>query len=765
MSVGPHDPTLDSADAEGVAASPSLARRSVLAGRYELRGLLGVGGMGAVYRALDLELDELVALKMLRRELTQADGALERFRREVKLARRVTHPNVARTFDIGRDEGGARFLTMELVDGPSLARRLVDQRLPSAEVLRIAGAVCEGLRAAHAVDVVHLDLKPDNVLTAGERVVVTDFGIARYARGDAARTGGIVGTPAYMAPEQVLGTPTDPRADLYAFGLLLFEMLAGTPAFVGDSPLAVASARLVRPPPDLAEHRPDLPPALVTLVRELLAREPEGRPESAAAVLERLAGVEPARSSLRPGGALASAVASRTLAMVPLRWSGEPGERWIADGIGEDLEDALCAARGLRVRAASERGPEEDTQAWGRRQGVELVLDGSVRRAGAGVRISLRLTSTEDGFRLWAERFEGALEELLVMSDRAAASVAEAAGRARVAPATRATSAEAVELYLRALSAMRGSMATSGEDPRRLLTRAAQLAPDDARVHATLAIAHLVSGFSAEAVEADGHVEAREHAERALQLAPELVEPWVALARVHFAQGNSPEAARALHRALRHGVSNALAQDFGVRFCAELDLADDARRHARNALWIDPNRPFVRLELLRLDALDDAWDAVVEGLGELRAISPMHAALGAVRFSVWRGRRLVPLPEIDLPPEARLMDGVFDAEGAYRGVDEVLAHFGTLRSKLAGERLGRRLYLQLEAEVAARGERWERALEAMGLALDDGLEDVGWIQRCPLFEGLREDARFQRMRAELEARAAPAIAAWRASVA
>src|SRR5262245_30586668 len=165
---------------------------SVVAGRYEIRGLVGAGGMGTVYRARDRELDEVVALKMLRRELTEAPGMLSRFRQEVKLARRVTHPGVARTFDIG-DTGAEKFLTMEYVDGESLAKRLARERAqPLPVAVNIARQLCEGLGAAHAVGVIHRDLKPDNVLLAAHgRVVITDFGTARaHLESDSAQTGG-----------------------------------------------------------------------------------------------------------------------------------------------------------------------------------------------------------------------------------------------------------------------------------------------------------------------------------------------------------------------------------------------------------------------------------------------------------------------------------------------------------------------------------------------------------------------------------------------
>ncbi len=245
-------------DALAATQALPLALGRVLADRYELRAMLGEGGMGAVFRAYDRELDEEIALKVLHLEAANDAAALTRFRREVKLARRVTHRNVARTFDLGAQagEGGApvRFLTMELIAGESLGALERRARVPLPEVLRIAGEIARGLSAAHVVGVVHRDLKPDNVMLCDERVVLTDFGIARFADGGAGpelmRTGMIVGTPAYMAPEQLENHAVDGRTDVYALGTMLFELLAGRLPFVGESAISLAAQRMTTDAPD-----------------------------------------------------------------------------------------------------------------------------------------------------------------------------------------------------------------------------------------------------------------------------------------------------------------------------------------------------------------------------------------------------------------------------------------------------------------------------------------------------------------------------------
>jgi TolB-like protein len=273
------------------------------AGRYQIEREVGRGGMGTVYRAVDVMVGDVVALKVLDATVTGTSDQMEWFRREVRLARRITHPNVARTHDMG-EQGGTHYITMEYVEGTTLQEllrardgevgedgRRKRQALEPARAARVGLAVCEGLAAAHAAGVVHRDLKPANVLIERSgRVVLTDFGIARALsdEGAGARTQGVVGTPLYMAPEQLAGLPVDVRADLYAIGLILFEMLTGTLPFAGQTPIAAALARLTQPPPDPRAVHPGLPEPLAELILQCMAQQPEGRPASATEVAERL---------------------------------------------------------------------------------------------------------------------------------------------------------------------------------------------------------------------------------------------------------------------------------------------------------------------------------------------------------------------------------------------------------------------------------------------------------------------------------------------
>ncbi|MFY9821053.1 MAG: protein kinase, partial [Thermoanaerobaculia bacterium] len=294
---------------------PGFTAGELLAGRYRLVRFIARGGMGEVYEAEDLELKERVALKTVRWDVATDTLAVERFRREIQLARKVTHPNVCRIFDVShhREEGAAEatiFLTMELLPGETLSQRLrrTGSMLPG-EVLLIAGQIAEALNAAHRVGVVHRDLKPGNVVLvegrsgiagsigAGTRAVVTDFGLARLDSGADPAAGqaltltgaaGVVGTPAYLAPEQVEGGEITAAVDVFAFGIVLYEMLTGTVPFLGENALSTAVKRLRETPVPPRVHAPGLDPHWEAAILRCLERDPAARFASAPEVIRAL---------------------------------------------------------------------------------------------------------------------------------------------------------------------------------------------------------------------------------------------------------------------------------------------------------------------------------------------------------------------------------------------------------------------------------------------------------------------------------------------
>ena len=273
---------------------------TLFASRYDIQSILGKGGMGVVYKALDRELDELVAIKTLRSEALSADPTLiDRFKQEIRLARRITHPNVLRTHDLG-ESNGLKYLSMEFVKGLTLKHLLEsDEILPTPVGLRISKQICAGLAAAHEVGVIHRDIKPQNILiepTGGLKIM--DFGIARLTedRGMTA-TGTVIGTPDYMSPEQARGIPLDFRSDIYSTGVVLYEIFTGSLPFEGDSPIAVVLKHVNDAPPLPQSRNPRIDPKISSIVMRCMEKEATSRYQSVNELYEALARVtaEPAR--------------------------------------------------------------------------------------------------------------------------------------------------------------------------------------------------------------------------------------------------------------------------------------------------------------------------------------------------------------------------------------------------------------------------------------------------------------------------------------
>jgi serine/threonine-protein kinase len=757
------DPRVTTQPDDERASRGGRAQGSVVGQRFEILALLGAGGMGNVYRARDLELDEIVAVKVLRAEIASAPGAVERFRREVKLARKVTHPNVARVFDIG-EQGGEKILTMELIEGESLGALLSREgRLPFSRVVEIATAICAGVGAAHDAGVVHRDLKPDNVLMAKDgRIVVTDFGIARAAQitGAGRTLSGLVGTPAYMAPEQVEEREVDARADIYALGAMLYEMLTGEYPWQGESPIAIAAARLIHPPPDPREKQPDLDSRLADLVVHCLARKPEDRPVSMARVAATLATITTSRNvsasaPVRAEVALASD--DKRVAVLPFRNLGPAEHDYLADGLTDDLIDLLSVARGLRVhsRGAVSKFKTEsrDVRQIGRELGVQVVVDGSIRKGPGSFRISARLISVADGIQLWARRFEGAEGDILALDDEVAKAVADALTVDLEKGEARPIDAAVVDLYLRARLQYLRNYFPDSKTATDLFGQALERAPDDPRI-----IAGYVMARARARLDDASRQALRAQAERAVRIAPSLPETHLALGAVLFQSLDEVGATRAFHRALSLNANCAEAHDFLGRILEETDGAE-AKRHLEIAMALEPTLTLPRVSLVRYFALREDWNRVEEFLEapsgmDAKALVPHRARLIMWRRDARAADELEPSLTTDEVPirAARVMLRLASGRlAAGEPMFQLPAH--------AGPRLTC-FYAQLDAEAHGLLDDRARALDAIERASRMNLYDVSWLERCPLLRSLRDEPRYRAVREVVAARAAAVRAAY-----
>ncbi len=400
---------------------------------YRIVTPLGSGGMGVAYRARDEHLERDVALKVLPEGALADDASRTRFRREALALSRLSHPAIGTIFDFDTEEG-TDFLVMEFVPGSTLAAKLVGGPLDEAEAVVIGLQVAEALEAAHEQGVVHRDLKPANVMVTDRgRVKVLDFGLAKLrARKEAPATSSITGPQAvmgtlpYMAPEQLLGGEIDPRADLFAFGALLYEAATGRPPFAAPTGPAIVNEILNQSPAPPRRLRPALSSTFEAVVLRCLEKDPARRYPSAnelAAELRRLA-VRGADRAAPPSGPRIE-----SLAVLPLEnLSRDPEQEYFADGMTEALIADLARIGALRVvsrtSAMRYKGVRKPLPEMARELGVDAIVEGSVLRAGDRVRISAQLIEAATDRHLWAERYERDVRDVLAIQSEVAEAVA-----------------------------------------------------------------------------------------------------------------------------------------------------------------------------------------------------------------------------------------------------------------------------------------------------------------------------------------------------
>jgi tRNA A-37 threonylcarbamoyl transferase component Bud32/tetratricopeptide (TPR) repeat protein len=652
--MGLEDETTASLDEDPArAVDGGLRPGEILAGRYRITRAIASGGMGAVYAAEDTVLHERIALKVLRPEVAADARAVLRFKREIQLARRVSHPNVCRVFELGQD-GERLFLTMEFLDGETLSARLKRAgRLSPAAALPIVEQIARGLVAAHDAGVIHRDLKSANVMIVPgrdhERVVVTDFGLARdpASGGDVETTGPIVGSPGYMAPEQVLGGSVGPRTDVYAFGVVIFELVTGRLPFVGDTPLHTAVKRLREPPPAPRRFAPDLPVSWDDAILRCLTLEPRDRFGSAREVVTALG----QRGRRRWRRWIAGAAVPVAVAGAALLWPGPAavtgpvrrvlvvpprGERWIGTAIAEDVAARLDGAADLLVidpaEAAAalrdlELAPSDAYTAanltrLARRTRADRVIAGSLVVSGDRLDVTLHAQDVASGATVARVPAGGRVDDLAAVGAALSAGLGAPAADPHALP-----SPPAIHAYVDGLTAARASeLATA----RTALDQAAQLDPRSPRI----------ADARATVLEALGDdAGARAAAIAADALSAELpAETRAELAARRRLRDHDPAGAAVAWQAA-YVVSHRV--DAGLAWARARAAAGDAAgalvvaAQLRQADDGDPRVPLLEAELSSFSDPERARAAVADAIAAARRIEARGALADALSRSAW----------------------------------------------------------------------------------------------------------------------------------
>jgi serine/threonine protein kinase/Tfp pilus assembly protein PilF len=568
---------------------------------YNILEKIGEGGMGAVYKADDTKLKRTVALKFLPKEFTKEKDAKDRFVQEAQAAGAMDHPNICTVYEIDEFEGQA-YIVMAYIEGQNLKDKLRSGYLKIEEAVRIAIQVADGLKEAHENGIIHRDVKPANIiLTEKGKAKIMDFGLAKLSWGiDLTKSATVMGTAAYMSPEQAKGDAVDHRTDIWSLGAMLFEMLSGERPFKGYHDTAAIHSILYEEPKPVSQLRDGIPAELDQIIQKALEKNPSDRYEDMQSMMRDLDAIasadKPSTTSIKPQRAKTEA----SIAVLPfVDMSPQKDQDYFCEGMAEELINRLSKIENLRVAARTSSfqflGKGYDIIQVGRKLKVQTVLEGSIRKAGNRLRITAQLINISDGFHLWSEKYDRDLDDIFSIQDEISLAIVDnlkvkLLGEEEAVLMKRYTeNREAHNAYLKGLYFWNRRNEMGFDNALANFSEAITIDPLYALPQVGIADTYNLIGHFCFAPSKEAFEKARAAARRALDIDDSIGEAHTSLAWVHTYHDWDWESAEKEHkRALELNPNYATGHEWYAIYLMGLGRFDDAIAEAQIAQELDP---------------------------------------------------------------------------------------------------------------------------------------------------------------------------------